>query len=88
MANGTVDIVVGTHRLLSKDIAFKDLGLVIIDEEHRFGVEQKEKLTKLKTNVDILSLTATPIPRSLNMAFEGLRDISYHRHPSGESTKY
>ena len=76
IANGKIDIVVGTHRLLSKDIKFKDLGLVIIDEEHRFGVAQKEKLTHLKANVDILSLTATPIPRSLNMAFEGLRDIS------------
>lgn len=76
LAKGKLDIIVGTHRLLSKDIKFKDLGLVIIDEEHRFGVAQKEKLTHLKTNVDILSLTATPIPRSLNMAFEGLRDIS------------
>jgi transcription-repair coupling factor (superfamily II helicase) len=76
LANGKLDIIVGTHRLLSKDIKFKNLGLVIIDEEHRFGVAQKEKLTHLKTNVDILSLTATPIPRSLNMAFEGLRDIS------------
>jgi len=76
LARGKVDIIVGTHRLLSKDIKFKNLGLVIIDEEHRFGVAQKEKLTHLKANVDILSLTATPIPRSLNMAFEGLRDIS------------
>ena len=76
LADGTVDIVIGTHRLLSKDVQFKDLGLVIIDEEHRFGVAQKEKMTHLKSNVDILSLTATPIPRSLNMAFEGLRDIS------------
>ena len=76
LADGTVDIVIGTHRLLSKDVQFKDLGLVIIDEEHRFGVAQKEKMTHLKNNVDILSLTATPIPRSLNMAFEGLRDIS------------
>ena len=73
---GKIDIIIGTHRLLSKDIQFKDLGLVIIDEEHRFGVAQKEKLTHLKSNVDILSLSATPIPRSLNMAFEGLRDIS------------
>lgn len=73
---GKVDIVVGTHRLLSKDVSFKDLGLVIIDEEHRFGVEHKEKLKALKLNTHILTLTATPIPRTLQMSLSGLRDIS------------
>lgn len=76
LARGEVDIVVGTHRLLQKDIAFKDLGLVIIDEEQRFGVNQKEALKKLKTEVDVLTLTATPIPRTLNIALNKLRDIS------------
>ncbi|MEE9452060.1 MAG: transcription-repair coupling factor, partial [Gammaproteobacteria bacterium] len=73
---GNIDIIIGTHKLLQKDIEFKDLGLVIIDEEHRFGVRQKEKLKALRTNVDILSLTATPIPRTLNMAMARIRDIS------------
>lgn len=73
---GTVDIVVGTHKLLSKDIKFKDLGLVIIDEEHRFGVRQKEQLKSMRSEVDILTLTATPIPRTLNMAMSGMRDLS------------
>jgi len=76
MADGTVDIVIGTHKLVQDDIAFKNLGLVIIDEEHRFGVRQKEQLKKLRANVDILTLTATPIPRTLSMALEGLRDFS------------
>ena len=76
MADGTVDIVIGTHKLVQDDIAFKNLGLVIIDEEHRFGVHQKEQLKKLRANVDILTLTATPIPRTLSMALEGLRDFS------------
>lgn len=71
-----VDIVVGTHRLLSKDVQFKDLGLVIVDEEQRFGVSHKERLKALKTRVDVLTLTATPIPRTLNMALLGLRDMS------------
>ena len=74
--NGTVDIAVGTHKLIQKDINFKDLGLMIIDEEHRFGVRQKEQLKKLRSQVDILTLTATPIPRTLNFALSGLRDIS------------
>ncbi len=74
--NGTVDIAVGTHKLIQKDIEFKDLGLMIIDEEHRFGVRQKEQLKKLRSQVDILTLTATPIPRTLNFALSGLRDIS------------
>ncbi len=73
---GKVDILIGTHRLLSKDVGFKDLGLLIIDEEQRFGVEHKEKLKKMRINVDILTMTATPIPRTLHMALLGLRDIS------------
>jgi transcription-repair coupling factor (superfamily II helicase) len=73
---GEVDIVIGTHKLLSKDIAFKKLGLVIIDEEHRFGVRQKEALKRLRSEVDVLTLTATPIPRTLAMSLEGIRDFS------------
>ncbi len=73
---GRVDIIIGTHRLLSKDVAFKDLGLVVVDEEQRFGVAHKERLKALKTLVDVLTLTATPIPRTLNMALMGLRDMS------------
>ncbi|WP_118898459.1 transcription-repair coupling factor [Neisseria lactamica] len=76
MADGTVDIVIGTHKLVQDDIRFKNLGLVIIDEEHRFGVRQKEQLKRLRANVDILTMTATPIPRTLSMALEGLRDFS------------
>ena len=76
MADGTVDVVIGTHRLLSNNIEFKDLGLVIIDEEQRFGVEHKDALKKLKTNVDILAMTATPIPRTLEMAVTGIREMS------------
>lgn len=73
---GQVDIIIGTHRLLQTDVKFKDLGLVIIDEEHRFGVRQKEELKSFRTNVDVLTLTATPIPRTLSMAMEGLREFS------------
>jgi transcription-repair coupling factor (superfamily II helicase) len=73
---GTMDVVIGTHRLLSKDVKFKELGLLIIDEEHRFGVKSKEKLKSLKVNVDTLSLTATPIPRTLNLSLLGARDLS------------
>ena len=76
MADGTVDIVIGTHKLVQDDIKFKNLGLVITDEEHRFGVRQKEQLKLLRANVDILTMTATPIPRTLSMALEGLRDFS------------
>jgi len=76
LANGQVDIVVGTHKLLQNDVKFNDLGLVIIDEEHRFGVRQKEKFKALRADVDILTLTATPIPRTLNMALSGMRDLS------------
>jgi len=81
LRDGTVDIVIGTHRLLMSDVKFKDLGLVIIDEEQRFGVAQKEKLKKLRHVVDVLTLTATPIPRTLNMALSGIRDISVINDP-------
>jgi len=76
LAQGKVDVVVGTHRLLSDDIHFKDLGLVVVDEEQRFGVKHKERLKKLRNTVDVLTLTATPIPRTLHMAMTGIRDIS------------
>ena len=78
---GTVDVVIGTHRLLSQDIVFKDLGLLIVDEEQRFGVSHKEKLKRLKTNVDVLTLTATPIPRTLHMSMLGVRDLSVIETP-------
>ncbi|HEY3398227.1 MAG TPA: transcription-repair coupling factor [Armatimonadota bacterium] len=81
LKNGTVDLVVGTHRLLSSDLTFKDLGLVIIDEEQRFGVKQKEKLKQLRASVDVVTLSATPIPRTLNMALSGLRQISLIADP-------
>lgn len=74
--DGKVDIIVGTHKLLSSDVKFKDLGLLIVDEEHRFGVRQKEKMKAMRADVDILTLTATPIPRTLNMAMSGMRDLS------------
>ena len=76
LADGTIDMVIGTHRLLSDNVKFKDLGLVIIDEEQRFGVEHKDALKKLKTNVDILAMSATPIPRTLEMAVTGIREMS------------
>ncbi|MCW8887251.1 MAG: helicase-related protein, partial [Motiliproteus sp.] len=76
IANGHTDIVIGTHKLLQGDMDFKSLGLLIIDEEHRFGVHQKERLKSLRENVDILTLTATPIPRTLNMSMSGIRDLS------------
>ncbi|MFW8589789.1 transcription-repair coupling factor [Glaciecola sp. 2405UD65-10] len=76
LEQGKVDIVVGTHKLIQKDVKFNDLGLVIIDEEHRFGVRQKERFKALRADVDILTLTATPIPRTLNMALSGMRDLS------------
>lgn len=81
LANGKLDIVIGTHKLLQKDIRYKSLGLLIIDEEHRFGVKQKESLKALRSEVDILTLTATPIPRTLNMAMSGLRDLSIIASP-------
>ncbi|WP_299789664.1 transcription-repair coupling factor [uncultured Shewanella sp.] len=76
LAGGKIDIVVGTHKLLQSDAKFENLGLLVIDEEHRFGVRQKEKIKALRANVDILTLTATPIPRTLNMAMSGMRDLS------------
>ncbi len=78
---GEVDVVIGTHRLLSKDVEFKDLGLLIIDEEHRFGVKAKEKIKEYKTNVDVLTMTATPIPRTLHMSIVGVRDMSIIYEP-------
>lgn len=76
LRNGTVDIVIGTHRLLSKDVGFRDLGLVVVDEEQRFGVSAKEKLKRMAVHVDHLAMTATPIPRTLNMSLSGIRDMS------------
>lgn len=81
LADGKVDIVIGTHRLLSKDVRFKELGLLIIDEEQRFGVSHKEKIKEMKTNVDVLTLTATPIPRTLHMSLVGIRDMSLLEEP-------
>lgn len=78
---GEVDVIVGTHRLLSEDVNFKDLGLLIIDEEHRFGVKDKEKIKKLRTNIDVLTMTATPIPRTLHMSIVGVRDMSVIYEP-------
>ncbi len=81
LRSGSVDIVIGTHRLLQADVAFKNLGLVILDEEQRFGVRQKERFKQLRTAVDVLSLSATPIPRTLHMALSGIRDLSVIRTP-------
>ncbi|MBI5043455.1 MAG: transcription-repair coupling factor [Nitrospirae bacterium] len=81
VAEGKIDIIIGTHRLLQKDIVFKDMGLVIIDEEHRFGVKHKERLKELRKNVDVLTLTATPIPRTLQMSMVGIRDLSIINTP-------
>ena len=76
LADGTIDIVVGTHTLISDKVKFKRLGLLVIDEEHRFGVRHKEAIKAMRAEVDVLTLTATPIPRTLGMALEGLRDLS------------
>ncbi len=81
LASGKVDVVIGTHRLLQKNVAFRDLGLLVVDEEHRFGVTHKERIKQLKQSVDVLTLTATPIPRTLQMAFSGLRDLSVINTP-------
>ncbi|PXY85015.1 transcription-repair coupling factor [Lactobacillus melliventris] len=81
LRNGKIDLVVGTHRLLSKDVKFKDLGLLIVDEEQRFGVKHKERLKELKANIDVLTLTATPIPRTLHMSMIGVRDLSVMETP-------
>src|SRR5207249_7453544 len=75
-AGGSVDVVIGTHRLLSSDVTFKDLGLLVVDEEQRFGVTHKERLKKFRTSVDVLTMTATPIPRTLEMSLAGIRDMS------------
>jgi transcription-repair coupling factor (superfamily II helicase) len=84
LTTGEVDVVIGTHRLLQKDVRFKDLGLVILDEEQRFGVMQKEKLKQLRASVDVLSLSATPIPRTLHMSLAGIRDLSVIQTPPEE----
>ena len=84
LKEGNVDILIGTHRLVSKDIVFKDLGLLIVDEEQRFGVAQKEKIKSIKRNVDVLTLSATPIPRTLHMSLTGVRDISVIETPPEE----
>ncbi|MFA4874015.1 MAG: transcription-repair coupling factor [bacterium] len=81
LGKGTVDIVIGTHRLLQKDVSLKNLGLLVIDEEHRFGVKHKEKIKKLRTQVHVIAMSATPIPRSLNMSLSGIRDISIINTP-------
>ena len=81
---GLIDVVVGTHKLLSKDVRYKDLGLLVIDEEQRFGVKHKEVIKQMKTNIDVLTLTATPIPRTLNMSMVGIRDMSVIEEPPGE----
>ena len=84
LKSGLVDVVIGTHRLLSKDLKYKDLGLLVVDEEQRFGVKHKEKIKEIKTNVDVLTLTATPIPRTLHMSLIGIRDMSVIEEPPGE----
>ncbi|MBZ5739748.1 transcription-repair coupling factor [Nocardioides mangrovi] len=84
MADGSIDIVVGTHRLLNPDVRFKDLGLIIVDEEQRFGVEHKEQMKRLRTSVDVLSMSATPIPRTLEMAITGIREMSTITTPPEE----
>lgn len=81
LARGEIDVIIGTHRLLSKDVVFKDLGLLIVDEEHRFGVKHKERLKELRLEVDVLTLTATPIPRTLHLSLAGLRDLSLIETP-------
>src|SRR5207249_2567955 len=87
LATGKIDVIIGTHRLLQKDVVFLDLGLLVIDEEQRFGVAHKEALKKLRTNVDVITMTATPIPRTLEMSLSGIRDLSVvdtppeDRHP-------
>jgi len=81
LKKGQVDIIIGTHRLLSKDVEFQDLGLLVIDEEQRFGVKHKERIQQIKANIDVLTLTATPIPRTLNLSLSGLRDISLIETP-------
>ena len=81
LATGEVDVVIGTHRLLSDGVSFRKLGLLVIDEEQRFGVKAKDRIKELKVGVDVLTLTATPIPRTLEMALTGIRDVSHIRTP-------
>src|SRR5699024_9573693 len=81
LRKGSIDLIIGTHRLLSKDIVYQDLGLLIVDEEQRFGVKHKERIKQIKTNVDVLTLTATPIPRTLHMSMIGVRDLSVIETP-------
>ncbi|OGU00809.1 MAG: transcription-repair coupling factor, partial [Gemmatimonadetes bacterium GWC2_71_10] len=81
LAEGRIDVVIGTHRILSPDVVFKDLGLIVVDEEHRFGVEHKERLKKLRLQVDVLTMTATPIPRTLHLSLSGLRDLTLIETP-------
>ena len=84
LGTGEVDLVIGTHRLLSDDVVFKNLGLLVVDEEQRFGVNHKEQIKKLRTNVDVLTLTATPIPRTLEMSLVGIRDLSVLNTPPAD----
>ena len=84
LANGSIDIIIGTHKLIQPDITFKNLGLLIVDEEHRFGVRHKDRLKSLRSEVDILTLTATPIPRTLNMSMSGIRDLSIIATPPAQ----
>ena len=85
---GSVDIVVGTHRILSRDLIFKDLAMVIVDEEQRFGVAHKERLKQMKKRVDVLTMSATPIPRTLNMSLMGLRDMSVFESPADHAVAF
>jgi transcription-repair coupling factor (superfamily II helicase) len=84
LATGEIDVIVGTHRLLQDSVKFKDLGLLIVDEEQRFGVQHKEMMKKLRTNVDVLTLSATPIPRTLEMSLVGIRDLSLLQTPPAD----
>lgn len=84
LKDGSVDLIIGTHRLLSADVKFKDLGLLVVDEEQRFGVRHKEKIKEMKSNIDVLTLSATPIPRTLNMSLTGIKDISIIDEPPGD----
>lgn len=84
-AEGKIDILIGTHKLLQSDVKLRDLGLLIVDEEHRFGVRHKERIKAMRADVDILTLTATPIPRTLNMAMSGMRDLSIIATPCPSS---
>ena len=84
LASGQLDIIIGTHRMLSKDVGFKDLGLLIVDEEQRFGVKHKEKIKQFRSEVDVVTLSATPIPRTLYMSLMGIRDLSLINTPPAD----